>query len=275
MIQKLKYVLVTLFLVGIGFIGSSGTAKAQVMTLTYPIAELGYCRDAKECSFYCDIEENKPACWSYGKFVLNRNVLAVETTSNVTFPVTELGNCASALECKAYCDIAAYKIACTNFAKNHVLGHYKDDQTKLDAAKQELGCSTYDSCRALCETPDGKVRCQAFAAKYVSKEVKAKQDELLTRAKAILGCTTYEECRQFCQNPVNHEVCAKFSKSTSQSTNTNIQSIQQKLGCTTEGQCREICQANPEKCPGFKITPKATTPIYSPTPRADTITNPY
>ena len=49
--------------------------------LTYPIADLGYCRDAKECYLYCEIPENKAACWSYGKYKLGSDVLGVTTMS--------------------------------------------------------------------------------------------------------------------------------------------------------------------------------------------------
>src|SRR3989344_3377498 len=80
----------------------------------YPISELGGCRNQQECKFYCEIPLNTPACWSYNRFVLSKNVLG-ETDVKISFPISELGNCANASECKAYCDKQENHTTCREY----------------------------------------------------------------------------------------------------------------------------------------------------------------
>ena len=99
--------------------------------LTYPISDLGYCRDAKECALYCEIPQNKAACWSWGKYKLESRVLGVTTMSeeerrmmetkakqyNITFPIADLGNCAGPQECRDFCEEPSNQTTCMAFAK--------------------------------------------------------------------------------------------------------------------------------------------------------------
>src|SRR3989338_1301798 len=77
----------------------------------YPVKELGFCRNLQECKLYCQIPKNTPACWSWGKYILDTQVLGETTISDegaarkkgVTFPIAELGNCTNVKACRAYC----------------------------------------------------------------------------------------------------------------------------------------------------------------------------
>lgn len=216
--------------------------------LQYPIPELGLCRDAKECFLYCEIPENKPACWSYGKFTLGRSVLGVTSDEQthqeemakkygITFPIAELGNCASVTQCRAYCENTAHHEACMNFAKTH--GFYNENeenssstqarkQELLQYAKSELGCDSYESCRAYCET--NHERCRAFAEQhgFAQKENRGNERgrQLLEKAKSELGCYPIEACRKFCEE--NKERCMEFmNKFTAEHRNDNSEKFQQ------------------------------------------------
>ncbi|MDP1722055.1 MAG: hypothetical protein Q8L37_02490 [Candidatus Gottesmanbacteria bacterium] len=209
--------------------------------LTYPIPELGYCRDAKECSLYCEIPQNKATCWSYGKYKLESNVLGVTTISveekqmmetkakeyNITFPIVDLGNCAGPQECRDFCEESSNQTTCMDFAKKK--GFQKEvgrpdgmDPKKrtelMEKAKTELGCTSMDSCKNICETD--QTRCEAFAKKNGIYQGPPSQEKerynpqekmkLIDNAKVELGCTSMESCKSVCEQ--NPERCMNFAK---------------------------------------------------------------
>lgn len=208
--------------------------------LTYPIAELGFCRDAKECYLYCEIPENKAACWSYGKYIVGNDVLGVTTMNadekrmmeekakryNVTFPIADLGNCAGPQECRDFCENPANQTVCMDFARKKGFDKEMERSDGMDAnrrnelldkAKIELGCTSMESCSRICEN-DHEL-CKTFAKKYgVYKEppqprdrytIKEKQ-ELMQNARLELGCTSMESCKSTCEK--NPERCMAFAK---------------------------------------------------------------
>ncbi len=208
--------------------------------LTYPIADLGYCRDAKECYLYCEIPENKAACWSYGKYKLGSDVLGVTTMSteekqmmeskarqyNITFPIAQLGGCTGPQECRDFCENLANQSMCMDFAKQK--GFQKEMETSdgiapgkrdklLEQAKTELGCTSMESCKKICETDQS--RCEAFAKKHgayreppesAGRYSAERKQELMKVAQIELGCISMEECKSACEK--NSERCMNFAK---------------------------------------------------------------
>ncbi len=214
----------------------SGSVRAESV-LHYPIVELSYCRDAKECFLYCEIPQNKAACWSYGTYRLGADVLAATTLSpeekkamegkarelGITFPIAELGNCVGPQECKDFCEQPANQATCANFAKSRGLDRgSRVDQSKeqdiLSAAQSELGCTTKESCYQKCS--QDHAACEAFAKRHgISGGAEGQQGgessnvdkaKLLEDAKSQLGCTSMESCSQTCQQ--NPQRCAEFAK---------------------------------------------------------------
>ena len=123
-------------------------ARTSVRAATrYPIRDLGNCRNARECRFYCEIPENSPACWSYGKYVMNPdNRVLGETTINLTYPIADLGNCTDATNCFVYCNQPQNQGKCLQYAKSHGLvkegtadsGKEIPEAKIIEAAKTEL-----------------------------------------------------------------------------------------------------------------------------------------
>ncbi len=214
----------------------SSRVSAAESSLHYPVSELGYCRDAKECYLYCEIPVNKAACWSYGTYRLGPDVLAATTLSpeekkamegkarelGITFPIAELGNCAGPQECKDFCEQPGNQTTCANFAKSRGLDRGgRVDQSKeqdiLTAAQSELGCTTKESCYQKCS--QDHAACEAFAKRHgISGSTDGQQGgssnvdkaKLLEDAKSQLGCTSMESCSQTCQQ--NPQRCAEFAK---------------------------------------------------------------
>lgn len=257
---------------------------------TYPIKELGNCSSQKSCFSYCEQPENIPTCWSYGKYILHKQVLGEQTTSQeefkkkyqLVFPITELGNCNSVAECKTYCDNKDHQTECIAFAKKK--GFYKElpklskeqsasesarQETLIQAAKQELGCTSMDECRALCQNPDNKEKCEAFSKNHgLSKPPVSQQNinELVQKAKIELGCTSQDSCRVFCEQ--NKEKCASFSQKNNPENNNQDKPNADKVdpsrkientsefpsNCKDSEECRiRYCQKYPGRCPGFPL----------------------
>lgn len=263
------------FLFGLVVLAFASAAAAQ--NLSYPIAELGYCRDAKECYLYCEIPENKPACWSYGKYVLGARVLGQHTEADqeararelgITFPIAELGNCANVSECRAYCERPENRDACFEFARKKGIGPPSASEINeqrgalLSRAKTELGCTSFESCKLYCE--QNMDRCMEFARKHAPPEVRQeveKSHQMLEQAKRELGCTSIQSCSSYCSNPNNAERCIQFAKKHAPpeareqmvKAEEMMQRAKQSLGCDSFSSCQAFCQnpQNSEKCARF------------------------
>ena len=230
----------------------------------FPIHELGNCRDGRECHLYCEIPDNKAACWSYSVYGYKGDVLAEASESaeakvatfGITFPVTELGNCATVAACKAFCTITQNQLACQTFAKNH----NQQIKDRIAAkAKEELGCGSAAECKTFCEQETNRDVCEAFAKKYhLRGEVKNK---LIDLAKTELGCTTQDQCRSLCAQPENRDKCQTFAQNHNLNNDNQrreelVTEAKQLLGCTSFDDCKAFCQnpANRDKCRNFGTT---------------------
>ncbi len=203
-------------------------ANAQ-SRLQYPIAQLGYCRDAKECALYCDIPKNTPACWSYGKYTLGPQVLGATTVSDeekksmeaeakkrgISFPIADLGNCTGPVECRNFCEEPSNYQACMAFATKHGFSKEpppgvdtKKKEELLGKAKTELGCTSMESCRQTCES--NPTRCDQFARRHGVYQQPPEKAQLMEKAKTELGCTSMEACRQTCETDPDR--CREFAQ---------------------------------------------------------------
>lgn len=242
---------------------------AQVTKPVYPIGELGNCRDAKECYLYCEIPANKAACWSYGKYVLNKDVLGEETDTEmeaevrrlgITFPIAELGNCANVRECRDYCEQTEHHQTCTDFAKKHGL-HREDERAEqeedelLEAARNELGCTSKSSCLALCEQPENHEKCRAFAERHGLEHEDAEPDpekqRILEKARTELGCESMESCRSICEQ--DKQRCMDFARRHGlHEEGDSPPPAGGPGGCRTQEECDRYCREHEEECNRFK-----------------------
>lgn len=277
----MKYLFVKVIGILVGSFLLFGIAPASSAQISYPIKELGNCRDAKECFYYCEVSGNTPACWSYDRYKLNGQVLG-ETAEQlgITFPIAELGNCASKNECMKYCNIPENQSACISFGKKK--GLIKEKQPKaastikstiLESAKQLLGCNSETTCRTFCQQPENRSRCEEFAQKQglTKPQEKIEQEnttrtQLMEEAKTEFGCTDEKSCKDFCSQPANFGKCQQFSQShglkkkpSQEETSSfsekkeirEIDEVRKIRNCDGEESCRKYCKENPDKCPGF------------------------
>lgn len=225
----------------------------------FPIAELGNCRNTRECHLYCEIPQNKAACWSYSVYGKNSQVLGDETPEatvgelGITFPIAELGNCTNVSECKTFCSDSQNTTSCKAFTQTHNPNHQK---RLVARAQEELSCSTLEECRTFCTQETNKTACQAFARRYHLKPLVKKIH--LEAVQQQLGCTSKETCEAFCKLSENHETCVQ----TIRQVNPNfaptqrellIEAAKEKLGCVSFQECKKFCQdkTNSSVCRNF------------------------
>lgn len=305
-----KFLFFIIFILAGAALGGVSSASAQSL-LKYPIPELGYCRDAKECYLYCEIPKNKASCWSYGKYKLGPQVLGITTMNQeekrlmqekakqygITFPISELGNCAGPAECHDFCEQSTNYQTCIDFARKKGFAkkmERSDDggipqekrQQIMQSAKKELGCTSMESCRSICEK--NQARCEAFAKKYglsqkPPSEYRQKKEEMMKKAREDLGCDSMESCRATCEK--NPERCMQFAKrhgfdNRPQDEKPAIREVPssyskpvEPTSCRTEEECKNFCKKNPAKCPGFKEQQPQTS-IYQGQPLNDSFTTP-
>lgn len=236
------------------FLIFNSAASAQVV---YPISELGNCRDAQECYLYCEIPKNTPACWSYGKYVLHKQVLAetdedIAKKYGISFPIAELGNCTNVNQCKAYCDNPSNYEACANFASTHGLQGGTSQSDLVEKAKGELGCTSIESCKTYCEK--NVQACTEFAKRHGAyreeESLDAREQALLEKAKGALGCSSLSSCYKVCEQ--NPQACMEFMKKQGMYYETTHEgfysSSGEKLPCNSEGECQKYCENNPTAC---------------------------
>lgn len=248
-----------------GSLALLGTTVSAQTLLQYPIPELGFCRDAKECYLYCEIPQNKAACWSYGQFRLGPQVLGVTSLSReeeaqmrrealekgITFPIAELGNCAGPAECRDFCEQQANHNACTNFARRHGFGEEgggegASEAEILAAARSELGCSAKEECFRICENE--RERCMAFAKRHgMYREGRGEE----SRSQGPGGCDSEESCRRYCQEHPSE--CPGYQDHPSQEPGQPPPgSFTSPSGCRTADECEAYCRNNPSSCPGYE-----------------------
>ena len=279
--MKILKLILSAFFLGILFVPAVSAAPR------YPIRDLDGCRDAKECSLYCEVPQNMPACWSYAKHILHGNVLGETTVADtataelkkITFPVEELGNCKTITECRKYCSDTENHSLCSEFALKQKLikPKYRTlTSAVLNAARKELGCTSTASCYQFCLLDENRETCQAFGTKnnLVKKTViktSSIAPEVFAKTRQELGCTNETSCRNVCNHPDNREKCGLFArKYPIRSSAKKTATASADLGCTTEEECRKMCEENPDACPGF---PQKEIPSFDrlPTKAAGTV----
>lgn len=103
--------------------------------IAYPITQLGNCKDAQECYTYCLIPRNTPACWSYGTFVLNIQVLGISSSAETN--EEKFMSCNADPECRSYCQQNPDRCFGYSSTENNYLG--------------PSGCRNEEECQSFCK----------------------------------------------------------------------------------------------------------------------------
>jgi hypothetical protein len=260
-IKKITFCFCALTL-SVAFFPSSVGAKT-----IYPVKELGSCRDAQECFYYCEIPANADACTAYAQRGFSK-VLGDSTTvpstagtavGPYTFPIVDLGNCASPQECSTFCSKTENKAVCSAFAQKNsknvqpnasgqpVPPTQNNQQLPVASpqfladAKVALGCDTVQSCYAVCSKVENKTKCEAFAKAEREKGVSPQAPTPPQQSGILPNGDNYASVD--CTKSENKAKCSSLG-----------------------GICGNFCKTNPQLCQSLPQQPPKGTPYPSAKP---------
>lgn len=246
-------------------------STCMAFAVEYPVRSLGNCANQHECHKYCEIPENKPACWAWKVYAKN-DVLGYKSQEitlqelNIAFPIPVLNNCPNLLSCKEFCHNPKNISACQKFFQDH---NQELIRQILIKAGEDLKCGSWEDCRNFCNEESNQQICRSFIQKYQLKN--SIIDQIIARAGKDLGCATLFECRNYCLIEANRAKCQNFAqKSASLFLNKN----QTVLGCQTNSECQKECRKNPKICPNYPVNDLNKPVAVSPSPPTSNLPNP-
>lgn len=240
-----------LLLTGAYVFAAYNIEKAKL--LTYPIGELGNCKNFDACKTYCNKDENIPKC---NRFSINNGLLTeeeVKDTERLLSLMDEFGlpgKCQGRVECFSYCESAAHLDECWDYAQRHNLVPPGSDIETIrrlarlarEGVKFPGDCHAQAECEAYCEDLSHLTECVAFAEKsgiVVESDLEvAKKIIQAGVTKTPGGCKGKEKCETYCGMPSHMVECADFGE---------------KIGIMTKDEAdmaRKIGQSGVTKLPG-------------------------
>ncbi|QQG44192.1 MAG: hypothetical protein HYW86_05030 [Candidatus Roizmanbacteria bacterium] len=241
--------------------------QSVIDNLSYPIAELGSCKDKADCQKYCDMPENVSAC---NEYAVKNGFMAreeAERIRNATQVKSGPGGCNSQENCASYCDKPENLNVCLDYAeKNNLMSADELSKSKkvlsiLSSGSQTPGeCKTPKQCQSYCSDSSRSAECISFArgAGLISEE-EAKEAQKVApflQNGGPGGCKSKTECDAYCNT--HKDECDAFMERAGIEP-PNIEGKPKKTGggavCTTVEECKTFCQnpANAEACKNVVI----------------------
>ena len=248
----------------------NGTTSDAFSNLTYPIAELGNCKDRADCKIYCDDPANTVACVNYAE---KKNLLSAEdlqiAKNFIASGSKGPGNCNGKAECQAYCEDKSHIDECISYAEDKGLMSSQDlqkakkVQTAIKNGVKFPACQTKKECDAYCEESAHMEECITFAkeAGLLSETELQNSQKVLTAVKQgtkLLPCKGKEACDTYCANASHAEECVNFAVAAGIVTSDEAKIIKETGGkgpggCKNKSECDSYCSndANKEACMSF------------------------
>ncbi len=247
------------FIIALGVVFGAGiAAHAQTAPLTFPIPELGNCKDQADCKVYCADSAHIAACTDFGEA---HNLISKEEATRARKFADVLrgagpGGCKDEASCRAYCADVTHLDACIAFAESHGIVSDADlsEMRRVNAALKAGatmpgGCKTKDQCEAYCSGGGHADECLAFAerAGTLSPEelARARQMTAFVQSGETPGrCTSKDSCEAYCASPDHFDECIAFAEKAKLISPEDL-AIAKKTGGRGPGGCssKEACDA--------------------------------
>ncbi len=237
--------------------------------ITFPVAELGNCKDKADCKSFCDNPENIDKCVSFAK---EHNLIS-ETEAARAEKFAKAGPGPGGCEgiaCKTYCDDISHAEECIAFAKEHGLAANEEIEKiqKISAllksgAETPGGCRGKDECETYCSEASHAEECLAFAEKagFMPKEElerARKMIPLMQKGETPGGCKSKDQCEAYCQSGEHFDECIAFAEKAGVISPQELEMAKKTGGkgpggCAGREQCEAFCNnpANQETCFNF------------------------
>jgi hypothetical protein len=209
-----KKLLQALTMIGLGGLLSLLVFASSKDDIVYPVAELGGCKNEKECRAYCSDFQRADVCLSFAErhnLMSSREIKIARAMSNAVGP----GGCRGE-ECRDYCESGDENkmIQCMEFALNNP--EIRDSLPEEDieempqvlkalkaGAKMPEGCQSREQCEKLCKnSPSRDVALQCFnfakTAGFIPDDVPEAMVLTMMLEGGPNGCRG-EDCEEVCE----------------------------------------------------------------------------
>jgi len=208
-----------LFIFTVLLFAAQGVALAGSLDdITFPIPELGDCKNKEACRIYCDEAENLDACLDFAE---EHGLISDKEAEHARRgPVNGPGGCDSENTCHAYCEEESHFNECISFGVRE--GYMTQEEAELARKFHNQagpgGCRGDEECRTYCEDAAHIEECINFAEEngFMTRDDAARAREHIERSEHLRdiggpgGCEGEEECRTYCEAPGHIEECLEF-----------------------------------------------------------------
>ncbi|MCL5004421.1 MAG: YppG family protein [Patescibacteria group bacterium] len=277
--RKYKKFFLPAIIVGLGiFISSLIIVQAQTENISYPIKELGNCKDEIACRNFCEVKENMIPCVNFAE---QHDLISKEEAKQAKrfAKIGEgPGGCQGKDECESYCDDNAHIDECLAFAeKNDLISSDELEEAKKvakalkEGAQLPGGCKRKSDCENYCDNPDHMEECLAFAEKagFIPPEELAEAKKAAQAMKSGIkppgNCRGKKQCDAYCSQAEHMEECFNFAVAAGfipPEEAENARKIMPLMlkgempgGCRGKEQCEAYCadESHTEECANFAI----------------------
>ncbi|TSA45210.1 hypothetical protein D4R51_02315 [bacterium] len=254
--------------------GASAQAPAApavnpMVSIRYPVPELGNCGSETECKTYCDDSAHLGACLSFAQAhnLMSANEIQMAKKFSGT-GAKGPGGCTSKDNCETYCNNTDNINECVAFAEQNnlmpkeQLAEAKKVQAAIASGIKPPACGGKQACDKYCQDTAHVEECMAFAkaAGFMTPEEAKNSDKVIAAIKKGVkppACRG-SECDKYCAEPAHTEECIAFSEAAGFMTSQEA-GIARKTGgkgpggCVGKEQCDAFCNNtdNQETCFSF------------------------
>ncbi len=263
-------VIFSVAMISIAAAQSDSAPSDAFSNLTYPIAELGGCKDRNDCKVYCDNAANTAACVNYAEKYKLLSEEELKVAKNfIAGGFKGPGNCNGKKECQAYCEDKNHIDECVSYAEEkglmsvQELQKAKKVQVALRKGVKFPSCNNKKECDAYCEDASHMEECITFAqeAGFLSDEELQNSQKVLTAVKQGVkppSCKGKDACDIYCAEASHAEECVNFAVAAGLVTSEEAKIIKETGGkgpggCKNKSECDSYCSndANREACMNF------------------------
>lgn len=230
--------------------------------ITFPVAELGGCKDEAECLAFCDKPENKMSpCFPFAKkhnLVTKEELDRAERFTKIAIAGGP-GWCRTNEGCsvEVFCNDFAHLDRCVTFAEeNNFATHDELEKARQVAegmkkgAKPPGNCRGENECKIYCRLEGNWQEClkwqEDIGVPFVLSPEAQKFVDLIKSGKSAGGCKTKGECEAYCADPAHSEECLEMAAAAGFITKDEA-GLAKKYGstgpggCKSEGDCQAFC----------------------------------
>lgn len=242
---------------------------------TYPVSELGNCKDKQACADFCYKPENMSACIDYG----SKNGLISQEEAKISKIVAQKvkdgkmpGNCKTKDACEKYCQGNVSTLEeCLNLAKDVGISNSEIEEGEKilkalkGGAKMPGDCKNKGQCEKYCQEANHIDECLSFAeaAQIIPPEEleQAKKVAPFLKSGQTPGkCKTKADCENYCNDEDHAEDCVSFAEKVGFIDKEEAEMARKAGGkgpggCKGKDECNKYCQdqSHMQECIDFGI----------------------